>query len=299
MRILILSLMLNIAMTTTTPNLPTQKQSDQDVEHTSIETLNSSGLPVSLKDATAENLIVNAWLEYTITNVSSEDLSDILLRIITLNSDQGIMSTEDAMVPGTVAPGSTRRYKTLIGRTFSRAERHFVLVLKAKSNSGVWSVDVADLDQKARISLTRFDVDFPSRYEPNIVVTQRDHTRIVELILSDMLSDAKKLAWLGDGKRILILKDDLTFPLPTIANTKVAAVSIQEIQRVADKRNRAVFLRIEPPRVEGSRVLVRIVLNDREGRSRQKAGVPFRFNYLFTLIKSNDNWCVEGAIGYS
>jgi len=296
MRAVTLFLAFNAALIATHPPLPGQHI--QEVIPVTVISLNSSGLPVSIKAATAETEIVNSWLEFTVTNASSEEISELLLLVITLNSENQLV-TAQAGFHEPIGAGSTRKCGTLIDRPVGSSEQNFVLVTKARSDSGVWSVDVNDLAEKARLAVTRPHVDFPSRYEPHTVLSKRDQTRIFELILKDMVTDPEKAANLGTTKRILIFKEDLNFALPKISSVQVTPVNFQEVQRIAEKEKRTVFLRLEPPRIEGTRVQIRIVLNDRERSTGERIIVPFRFSYLFTCIKSGEDWRIERSIGYS
>ena len=142
MKALTLLLLANLAMTGTVR----RALSAPVMQHNqvAIASLNSSGLPVSVKAASAESTIVSSWLEFTVTNASSEEISELSLIIISLNSDNELVTTQSGFHEP-IAAGSTRKCEALIDRAIDRTERNFLLITKAKSDSGVWSVDVSDL----------------------------------------------------------------------------------------------------------------------------------------------------------
>jgi hypothetical protein len=262
-----------------------------------VQTLNPSQMPVKISEAHAENLTVEAWLNWTASNFSSEDVSEMTVRVFIFDSHYKLVGTEDTIVREELASGDTRQYRSLIGRTLDRQTTSLAVITKLKTNGGIWTPDEAQSEVAAKAKTEQNpDVFVPVTYEPNTDLTAADRDRILALVLEDMLQDPKKAERLGDTSRVVILKENNQWTLPRVAGTSIMALGPDDIRELSSKVDRLVYMVLQPLIVEGSQVIFEVKLQERVAH---KPGpfVPFRFTFTFTCVKKNGDWSIKDSVG--
>jgi hypothetical protein len=264
-----------------------------------VTPLNFGGMPVKIIRANAENLIVSSRLDWTAFN-SAEDISQINIRIYVVSSRGEVIKSEDCNVNLKIMFGTERTFNSLLGINLEPNEQPFVAITKAQGKKGIWYVSSSKLEEAVKSRVThQHDVDIPVNYEPHIKMRDDDKTNILRLAVLKIVHDKWKSELLNGKGRIFILKENIDFDLPQIADATISAISFQELEKVAVREKRILFLSCEPFVIEGSRVKARITLRDRSAPTNPAVSIPFKFSYSFTCINQSGRWVIEDYVAYS
>jgi hypothetical protein len=256
-------------------------------------------MPVRINTVTAEGSLVESWLDYSISNISGEDIRNIDLQVFVVGSEGKLVKAKESFSSARIAAGATQSDRARIEGAVGEQGVSFVAVSRVVAKSGVWQVDISALEGAIRNRLNREpEVTISATFEPNLIVTDSDRAKIFELVLRDILHDEQKAERLKDESRLIVLRGGVNFPLPEISQKKLLALNQDEIQEIAERSERVVFLNYEPLTVEGSRVLARIALKDAVTQ-RRSMRVQYKYTFLFTCVKENDQWVIEKSIGYA
>jgi hypothetical protein len=261
--------------------------------------LNPRELPVRIAVATAENSLDVSWIEYSVNNLTAEEIHDVHVRVFIVDHMGNLRKTEDNFSRERIAGGATLLDRAQIHRTLNRNGLSFIAVTKAVGRSGVWSVGDAEVERAVRAKLRGQQIPHLSvNYEAHVAIEDSDRREIFRLALEDILHDKRKAEKLTDRGNVIVLLQNIDFDLPLISNVNLSALNRDEIQRVADKKERVVYLIYRPIEVEGSHVFARVSLRDERAR-RPGIYVPFGFAFLFTCEKKNGQWRIEKSMGYA
>lgn len=264
-----------------------------------ISPFNPSGMPVRINTATAENSVGASWVEYSVTNLSGEEIHGIHLRLFTADSQGKLIKVRDSFSGESIAARATQMDRAQVKGTVKPQMISFIAVIKVITESGVWKVDDSALETAIQSKLNHLPEVTPSAtFQSNASIAEGDRGKIFELILANILEDEKKAARLQNQSRVIVLRDTVNFDLPRIPQANLIALDLQEIQRIANMEQRVIFLSYEPLTSVGSRVLAKIALRDAVAR-RSGMRVPYKFTFLFTCVKENGRWIVEKSIGYA
>jgi len=270
----------------------------QDLK-TSVITFNPAGMPVTINAAVADNSSTDAWLEYSITNLSPGQIAGIYLRVFVVDGSGKVITTVDGFSAGKIAAGTTLQSSAHIEHAIEQNGLSILAVTKVIGPSGVWELDPAEVERAIKAKISRQpDISLKVGFEPNRVVTNAERGEIFKLILKDLINDEEKSERLKDRANVIILKEDLHVDPPQIPNVKLSTLDQDEIQKIANKRGRVIYLIYNPLVVEGSRVLARISLRDKVAM-RPGFYVPFKFTYLFTCVEKDGRWSIEKSLGYA
>jgi hypothetical protein len=279
-----------------TSSIPPAKPHWQKVKLTPF---NVEGVPVRINKATAENSVGASWIEYSVTNVSGEEMLGIYLRVFVADSDGKLIRIRDTFSGEKIAAGSTQYDRAQIGHTVKEGMISFLAVRKVIGNSGVWQVDDSELEAAIQSRFSQQpELGLDVTFQPNAPITDSDRKQIFELILGDILQDEKKAKRLKDPSRVIVLRDSVRFDLPQIPQVNVSAFDQDETQRIADQTGRVIFLRYEPLTSEGSKVHAKISLREVVARG-SGIHVPYKYTFLFTCARQNGRWIVEKFIGFA
>jgi len=260
---------------------------------------NPAGMPVTINAAVADNSPTDAWLKYSVTNVFQGQIAGTYLRVFVVDGSGKLITTADGFSGDKIAAGTTLQSSAHIEHAIEQNGLSIVAVTKVIGQSGVWELDPAELERAIRAKISRQpDIALKVGFEPNRAVTDVDRGEIFKLILEDVINDDEKSERLKDRANVIILKEDLHFDLPQIPNVKLSTLDQDEIQKIANKRGRVIYLIYNPLVVEGSRVLARISLRDKVA-VRPGIYVPFKFTYLFTCVEKDGRWTIEKSVGYA
>jgi hypothetical protein len=113
-----------------------------------------------------------------------------------------------------------------------------------------------------------------------------------------MISDKQKSERIPERGELLLLRSSIDFPLPELPDKKLVLASKEQIQEIADRDDRALFLIYEPLRVEGPDVFARIAIRDAVTR-RRGVFTQYKYTFVFRCVKKNDQWVFADAIGYA
>ena len=299
MALLILTIILQLILGTVNLETPPDYLMHRRGQNTNVIPFNPAGMPVKVNTAVAANRSTDAWLEFSISNVSQVQIAGTYLRVFVVDEDGKLITTVDGFSGDKIDAGMTLQSRVHIGEPIGQNGLSIVAVTKVVGKSGVWELDLSQLEKAVRANISRqSDVTLKVGFEPNRVVTDADRGEIFKLILEDLINDDEKSEKLKDHANVIVLRDDLHLDLPQIPNVKLSTLDLDEIQRIADKRGRLIYLIYRPFVVEGSRVLAKLSLRDQVAR-RPGVYVPFRFTYLFTCVKKDGRWSIEKSLGYA
>jgi hypothetical protein len=259
---------------------------------------NPTGLPVNINSAVADNSGIESWLEYSMSNVSTENMAGVYVRVFVVDATGKLLRIEDGFSGEAINGGATLRARVRIRGTVETG-LSFTAVTRVVGSSGVWQVDPSALESviKAKISGQPGRI-IKANFEPHLTIGNEDRIRIFKLLVEDIIRDNQKAEKLSDCTNIIILRKDLNFELPLIPDVKLSALDHAEIQIIADEKGKVIYLIYEPFVVEGSHVLARMALRDKVTR-RPGMHVPFGYTFLYTLAKKDHQWMIEKSIGYA
>lgn len=112
-------------------------------------------------------------------------------------------------------------------------------------------------------------------YEPNINPTANEKTEILATVFKQLARDPNQIEFVGNRRRMLVSRDDCSYAKRLSDEVPVEVLSLDEIQAIANKEQRAVYIRCVEFDIEGSRVGVHLVLNDRRSVVGNPTVVPF------------------------
>ena len=264
-----------------------------------ISVLNIDGFPVLLRNASLINMAVDSRIEMEVTNNLSESVLESHFRVLIYDKNAKLSATEDGFISDTVPAGESRHFRAEIGRSVNPPEKSFVILTKVRTPSGVWFIAeqqvLATLNPNSK---PQANVSVPVNYEPDLALTSADKDEILRSVFTKLLNTPENEKHLGKSKRLLVLRDTCGIGL-TKHERAIEAVSEEQLQWIANREGRTLFIRCEPFEIEGSRVTVHLILNDRFAQGSERILVPFRFNYRFVCTKRHNKWVVEESFGYS
>lgn len=264
-----------------------------------VTPINTSGMPVRINTATLEDSVSDSWLDYSISNISGEDIRDIELRVFVADSEGKLVKAKEGFSAARIAAGATQNDRTRIKGIAGAQSPYLVAVSKVVTTLGVWQVDTSASEKAIRERLNRKpEVTIRVSFEPHLIISDSDRAQILELALRDIVHDGEKTERLLGTSQLIVLGSSVNFPLPRIPGKELLALNRDEIQAIAERVKRVVFLTYQPLTVEGSRVLARIGLRDAVTR-RRSIRVQYKYTFLFTCVKQNGRWIIEKSIGYA
>lgn len=267
---------------------------------TAIIPYNAAGMPVTVNAMVADSDLTDSTLAYSITNVSAEKIAGTHLRVFIVDVGNQSITTEDGFTGEQIDAGTTMQSHIRIRRPIEQNGLLIVAVTKVIGDSGIWETEKSELERAVKTFIKRQpeDIGLKVRFEPHAKITDADRSEILRLIIEDVINDSQKSEKLkGDGN-VILLRDSIDFDLPQIANLVLSKLDQDEIQKIADKRGRLIYLIYRPLTVEGSRVFARLSLRDKVAR-RSGTYVPYGFTYLFTCVKKDGRWSIEKSLGYA
>lgn len=261
---------------------------------------NVAGLPVSIFDASLTTMVVSSSIELELSNNLSESVSLLNFSVFIYDRNGRLAEIKEGLMNVVFPANQSRHYRTDIDRVVDPSETTFIVLTKIKTASGVWLTDTQGIGDKLKPNRSqRINLQAPVSYEPNVRLTATENTEILNSVLTNLLNDPRSSTYLEPGKRPFLLRESCGFALQGIDEKAVRLENLEDLQAIADRERRVIFLRCEPFEVEGSRVKVLLVLNDRIALSSATIRIPFRFNYRFVVVKRNKNWIVEKLYAYS
>lgn len=106
---------------------------------------NPPGLPVNINSAVADNSGIESWLEYSISNVSTENIAGVYVRVFVVDAAGKLLRIEDGFSGETINGGATQRARVRI-RGIVEAGLSLTSVTRVVGSSGVWQVDPSSLE---------------------------------------------------------------------------------------------------------------------------------------------------------
>lgn len=264
-----------------------------------MSALNVSGLPTQIINASIESMIVSSWVNLEVYNTLPETIQELRLRVFKYSNSK-IIGTADGVVIDPVRAGS-HRYRTLVNVTLEPGTQAAVVITGVKTSTAIWSIQPEVLDKEVQVNGgATAKLQSAVTYERNITLTADDKAEILATVLNEIARDPDKAERLGNKHRMLISRADCSCATALSAAVPAEVLSLDEIQAIAEKEQRAVYIRCSEFKVEGSRVRVHLILNDRLARPPKPTIVtPFRYNFQFVLLKKGKNWVVEESEGYT
>ncbi len=239
-------------------------------------------IPLRLNTTTVQGLTASCWLNYSVTNLASEEIREIHFRLFLVDSEGKLLTALDATSLESIAIGVTQNGRTLIQEALDAKGIALIAVTKAVGSSGVWTVNDQSLENAVRAKLTyQAEANVSAKYESHEVLTDVDRSQIFKLILEDLLRDETKVKRLGDRSRVILLRESANFSLPQIRGTALVSLEPDEIRRIADREGRVVFITYQPLASEGSRVIATLILRDEVAR-RQSIHIPYKFTCQYS-----------------
>lgn len=298
--ILLMFVVLHFSLATC-QTIPTYRMPLQE-PRTTVIPYNLPTLPVTINTAIAENRDEDSWLAYSVTNKSQERIESIELRVFIVDGRGKLISIEESSSPDAIDAGVTHEDRAHIRTPIKQNGLSIVAVTRAVGQSGVWTANLSELKRAvADRIIGRGDAVVKVAFEEHVKVSGMDRAQIFRLVLNDFLNDnakADRAERIKDRANVLVLSDNLQFDLPQMPNVNLSKLDKDEIQSLADERGRVFYLIYRPLVVEGVRVMARLSLRDERAR-RPGAHIPYKFTYLFTCTKKDDNWIIEKSLGYA
>lgn len=276
-----------------TPNDPAWQ-----INRSVLSPLNVSGIPTHIIQASIESMIVSSWVEFEVYNPLREPVQELRFRILKYSNTK-LIGTADGVVRDPVPLGS-HRYRILVEVALDPGTQGTLIITKVRTSTGVWFIEPDVLTKETRaIEGATIKLHNAVTYQPNLKLTAAEKTEILAVVLNQIARDPSQSKLVGENRRLLVSRDDCSYATQLSDSVPVQVLSLDEIQAIADKEQRATYIRCGPFDVEGSRVRVHLILNDRLARGGRPVAVPFKYNFEFVLLKSAAKWVVEKSDAYS
>lgn len=258
-----------------------------------------SGMPIRITAATIQDSSTDSRLDFSVVNASDEDISEIYLQVFVVGSHGDLVKAQESFNPVRLTAGATQSDYDYIHGIVGESGATFVTVSRVVTKLGVWQVDISAVEAAIQNRVNgKLQVTISASFDPHVIVTNSDRAQILELVLCDIVHDEEKVERLLGTPQLILLRSSVNVPLPKIAEKEVLALSQEEIQEIADRAERVVFLSYEPLTVRGSRILASISLRDALTR-RRNVRTPYKYKFVFTCVKENGRWIIEKSTGYA
>lgn len=248
-----------------------------------LSVANATELPAQVIHASIDSMIVSSSVQIEVYNTLPETIQELRFRILKYSNSK-VIETADGVVIDPVPPGN-HRYRTPVDITLDRGTQATLVVTKVRTNSGVWFTEPDGLNKVI--------------YEPNISLTRDEKTEILGTVLNQLARDPNQARFIGNNRRLLVSREDCNDALHLPDTSSIEVLHLDAIQAIADRDQRAVYVRCGAFAVEGSRVNLHLTLNDRLARRGKQMRVPFRYNFQFVLLKKDGKWFIEKSDGYT
>jgi hypothetical protein len=293
-----LSLVILISLSTPLCTAGASNDRAMQKHRSALSVLNMAGLPAQIIQASIESMIVSSWVEFEVYNSLPETVQELRLRVFKYSNSK-LMGTADGVVTDPVPVGN-HRYRILVEVALDQGTEAAVVLTKVRTNTGVWFIEpnVLNNETKVRVGATS-KLQTAVIYEPNISLTADEKTQILDAVLNRLARDPDQAKLVSNSRGILVSRHDCSYAKQLSAAVPVEVLSLDEIQTIADRERRAVYIRCGGFDVEGSRVRVHLILNDRLARGSKPIVIPFHYNFEFVLLKNGNKWIVEKSGGYS
>lgn len=262
-----------------------------------LSVINVARLPAQILHASIESMIVSSWVELEVYNTLPETVRELHLRILKYSNGK-LIETADGVVNNPIPVGS-HRYRVLVQIALEPGTQASVLVTKVRTGTGVWFIQPDVLSNSVKMKLGPGQLNDAVTYEPNINPTANEKTEILATVFKQLARDPNQVEFVGNRRRLLVSRDDCSYATRLSAEVPVEVLSLDEIQAIANKEQRVVYIRCVEFDIEGARVGVHLVLNDRRSVVGNPIVVPFNYNFEFVLLKNGNKWIVEKSNGYS
>ena len=244
--------------------------------------VNLSGMPSKVISAMAENEIVSSDIHWTMFN-SGDEVTEIELQAFLFDSKGELIEAPKTWLRETIASGSTRSFTSQINATLDPEGQAFVAITRSISRGGIWYVEPSKLQLAIRAKLNEDpDLDIPVKYELHAKLGRQDKSEIFKLAVQRILNDDKTSDRIDGQGRVFVLSEGIDFPLAHLREASLIAVDDREIQRLAVKNKRVVYLTCDDWMVEGAQVIANISVRDRVASDPPGVGIPYRFRYSLT-----------------
>lgn len=286
------------ALSVTNITSPSRLQAAQQRVKVVLTPFNLRGTPVRIITAEAKDSVGAFEIEYSMTNVGTEPVVGVHLRIFIADSTGKIIRVRDAFSSERIEVGLTVIDQSDIRGNLKQSTTLFVAVNKVVTVSGVWLVEDAALASAIKSKLNNQpDNGPPINFESNVTTSEEDRSQIFELILHDILRHKEKVDMLKNPSKVLFLRDSVSFNLPQISSARLLALDKKEIQALADAEGETAFMVYEPLTSEGSQVFAEIALRRAVPRRPPKIYVASSYVFRFVCAKENGRWVIQDFVG--
>jgi hypothetical protein len=251
-------------------------------------------MPLRINTAKATETIVGIDVDYSITNLGTEPILDLDLKVFAVDAGGKLTKVRTGRSREKIDVGETKVNQLELNGKLKKTNTYFITVNRVVIPSGVWGVDDGDLAAAVKTKFTKqTDADPAVSFQSNVVTTHEDRVQIFELMLRDILQDKKKVKMVKEPSKLILLRDSVTFNLPDNLPANLLALDEQEIQALAEVEDRVRYMTYEPLTSEGPKVFASIVLRDKFASHPTKMRYCSVYVIAFQCIKKNGRWTLQ------
>ncbi|HEY6803609.1 MAG TPA: hypothetical protein VI306_08525 [Pyrinomonadaceae bacterium] len=259
-----------------------------------VTPLNFISVPVRINSTTADCSSVVSYVDYSISNNSGDDINIVELEVYSVDPNGKFSKLDTITAEDLITAGSTQNGRLTLEPVDSRSR--LVLTLKrAVTNSGLWVIDGESINTALR-NLSKNELSRGGKFFPNLIVTNSDQEELFQMALSNILQDPAKKEKLQNQKRLIFSDQGLYFNTKDSSDTSI--LRPEDIQEIAEREGRVLYLNFRPLTIQGSQVFAKITLREALPRQRRIAS-QYKYAYGFVFVKGQDHWVISKSIVYA
>src|SRR5258706_15438943 len=144
-------------------------QTPADSYKIAVLPFNTKGLPVTIKEANAENSLDVSYVTCLVSNLSQDEVTAVHLRVFIVDAQNRLEEVRDGLSVEVLEPGKRRRDTVEIKGTMGAERITFVTVTKVVGRAGIWQVDDLKLEKALRAKLSSEpEVELQPSFEPHV-----------------------------------------------------------------------------------------------------------------------------------
>lgn len=148
-------------------------------------------------------------------------------------------------------PLGSHRYRILVEVVLDPSTQGTLVITKVRTNTGVWFIKPDVLTNETRVMEgATSKLHNAVTYQPNLKLTAAEKTEILAVVLNQLARDPNQSKLVGNNRRMLVSRNDCSYATHLSDSVPVQVLSLDEIQAIADKEQRATYIRCGPYDVE-------------------------------------------------
>ena len=270
------------------------------VQNTRIEYYALSGMPIQVNALSVKNRTVMTELEYSVTNLSEDDLERIQFKLYQFDSRGKFKHVEDLTENIRLKARSVKTSSFDLVNNYEANDQLVLVTQELVGLSGRWFVAPSRVDAAIKSKFTnRIDFPLEVRHEFNLILTEADKAEIFSATFKEALKNEPLAPLFNHSKRLNISTENIPPSLRIkIQEPGLLFLTPLEIRTRANQVGEIRYVQVEPLEVEGSKVILTLNVHTR-ARDNQVID-PCCGSFIFEYYKNpvSGEWSVREIKSY-